>query len=471
MYFNLVACAIVKNEADNLAEWIEYHRLIGIEHFYIFDNNSRDSIRPILEKYINYGVVTLLDWPFVPGQLPAYNYAAKVFGHTTNWMAFIDLDEFIFLPSGKLLPDFLSAFGDADQIMIPFMFFGSSGHLERPLGLTIENYIHRAESVDPVVKSIVRPSAVTYADTHMSLTKDRRTVNEKGERVPEKWRVEKPSGDQIRVNHYYIKSLQDWKEKISRGEVDPTRIKNLELFHKMDFKTPDNSMEPFAKAVRSRLIEMENAPLLPNGYGAWSNFSEITYMRPWLVESHRVILAIEKKIAAYKGFDQSRLKVDRGIDHAILQIWDSNYNVDVDDACVLADSQTEFELLALAIGSRTIEITPADANKGYFGEIHLLADTLGNSSRNLTLPRSENGRNYVEFFIRTRQECLCRFDLTGEDAASSRYSTSRAVRLFPGLTIGTFTLSHRSFTAKQLDISLVGITGPNVIWVCLRRFV
>lgn len=30
----LAVCAIFRDEAPYLAEWIEFHRLVGVEHFY-----------------------------------------------------------------------------------------------------------------------------------------------------------------------------------------------------------------------------------------------------------------------------------------------------------------------------------------------------------------------------------------------------------------------------------------------------
>ena len=34
---------MLRDEADALVEWIEYHRLLGVEHFYIYDNNRCSS--------------------------------------------------------------------------------------------------------------------------------------------------------------------------------------------------------------------------------------------------------------------------------------------------------------------------------------------------------------------------------------------------------------------------------------------
>jgi hypothetical protein len=41
--FYLAMCAIAKNEGRYLQEWIEYHKLLGVEMFYIYDNESTDN--------------------------------------------------------------------------------------------------------------------------------------------------------------------------------------------------------------------------------------------------------------------------------------------------------------------------------------------------------------------------------------------------------------------------------------------
>ena len=38
--YNVAVCAIFKNEAPYLKEWIEFNHLVGVEHFYLYNNNS-----------------------------------------------------------------------------------------------------------------------------------------------------------------------------------------------------------------------------------------------------------------------------------------------------------------------------------------------------------------------------------------------------------------------------------------------
>ena len=49
-------CAIFKNEGHNLKEWIEYHKLIGIDHIYLYNNFSDDNYHETLLQYMNLGV-------------------------------------------------------------------------------------------------------------------------------------------------------------------------------------------------------------------------------------------------------------------------------------------------------------------------------------------------------------------------------------------------------------------------------
>ena len=46
-----------RNEAAYLKEWIEYHHLAGVEHFWLYNNNSTDQWQDVLQPYIDWGIV------------------------------------------------------------------------------------------------------------------------------------------------------------------------------------------------------------------------------------------------------------------------------------------------------------------------------------------------------------------------------------------------------------------------------
>lgn len=49
--------AIIRNEADNLEEWLDYHIAAGVDIFYIYDDDSNDNIAEVLAPYIKDGIV------------------------------------------------------------------------------------------------------------------------------------------------------------------------------------------------------------------------------------------------------------------------------------------------------------------------------------------------------------------------------------------------------------------------------
>src|SRR5438132_10410475 len=86
--YNISICAIFKNEAPYLKEWIEFHRLVGIDHFYLYNLGSTDRYRDVLKDYVKQGIVSLIQWPDLSKnqsdeifalcvQIPAYENAIK----------------------------------------------------------------------------------------------------------------------------------------------------------------------------------------------------------------------------------------------------------------------------------------------------------------------------------------------------------------------------------------------------------
>jgi hypothetical protein len=108
--YTFSVCALFKNEEKYLKEWIEYHKMIGVDHFYLYDNGSKDRSSHVLAPYIREGLVTLIPWPdrcseqeseipslwVLSTQLTAYENAAKYAAlKQTKWLAFIDVDEYL----------------------------------------------------------------------------------------------------------------------------------------------------------------------------------------------------------------------------------------------------------------------------------------------------------------------------------------------------------------------------------------
>src|SRR5436190_16826680 len=96
---HLALCAIYRWEADYLREWVAFHRLVGVERFFLYDHESTDGHRSELAPFVDDGTALIHDWPVNPGQREAYDHCVAEHGHESRWIAFIDIDEFLFSPS------------------------------------------------------------------------------------------------------------------------------------------------------------------------------------------------------------------------------------------------------------------------------------------------------------------------------------------------------------------------------------
>lgn len=128
--YRLSLCLIFKNEALFLKEWLDYHLTIGIDHFYLYNNNSDDNFREVLKKYIEDGTVTLIEWPEQNSQFKCYKHCYETYRNESNWISFLDADEFICPKYQTNINDWLKDFDKYPAINIQFLMFGTNGQLK-----------------------------------------------------------------------------------------------------------------------------------------------------------------------------------------------------------------------------------------------------------------------------------------------------------------------------------------------------
>jgi hypothetical protein len=261
----LAACVVYRDEAPYLAEWLEFGRLVGIERFFLYDNVSVDNHREVLEPYIADGLVVLYDWPmpYVPGQREAYNHCIANHCEEARWIAFIDVDEFLFSPTYRPVPEVLKEFERWPGVAVNAPRFGTSGHLTKPGGLVIENYVtHMRQDSDRIVKSIVDPAAVeSSAGAHVFNYLRRSAVDERGYPV-HIGATKTPSFERLRINHYYWKSVEELTERQTGRTAGPGRawrepptaeqIARLEAEHGERDETILPYVEPLREALARR---------------------------------------------------------------------------------------------------------------------------------------------------------------------------------------------------------------------------
>ena len=246
----LAICAIFKNEADYLHEWLIFHHSIGVERFYLFDDDSTDDFMRILRPWIKRGIV-VLNSTKGNDQVTIYNRCLLATQKSAEWLAFIDLDEFLFSPTGCSLPEVLAGFTDAAAIFVYWALFGSNGHIEKPNMPVMEAYTRcispetsRHDTFnhgDPTSseyvsgwardgKSIVRTNRVVAMSAHRPQQVVNGAVVDENFRPIQSSAVARRSSNEpisyalLRINHYWAKSRQDMEDRVNKGSIyDRTR--------------------------------------------------------------------------------------------------------------------------------------------------------------------------------------------------------------------------------------------------------
>jgi hypothetical protein len=89
-------CLLAKNENDYINEWLEWHLNLGVEHFYIYDNDSTiPLINSINKDFLQYCTIIDFPSPRKHTQKEAYKHCLDNYKQDNEWIAFIDGDEFI----------------------------------------------------------------------------------------------------------------------------------------------------------------------------------------------------------------------------------------------------------------------------------------------------------------------------------------------------------------------------------------
>lgn len=250
--YNVVICGMFKNEAPFLKEWVEYHLLIGFEHFYLYNNNSDDNYKEVLNPYIERGIVTLNDWPYQQAQIEGYKHFYDHYRNECNWFSYLDIDEFFCLKEEISIYEWLKKHGHYPVIYINWLMFGTSGLMQHDYNkLVIEQYVNCWEELNSCGKCLINANydIPVFDGTVHHATKTQINflyVNVKilpfdqfgkvyrGE-VPYKYDTTQRTRSTIQINHYWSKAWDIYDSKRKKTDVffkdNPKSDLNYFYFH------------------------------------------------------------------------------------------------------------------------------------------------------------------------------------------------------------------------------------------------
>lgn len=161
--YAIAACA--RWESKFIVEWLNYYRAIGFDHVFLYCND--DDPTELYEKVLPYTLgeapfVTFRYFPVQGEQLRMYSHFLTNDQKNCEWISFFDVDEYLRLPRGMSIGEFVSNIGaNADCILFNWVFFGPDGHKETPGVSIITHYKRRQSTLHPFTKYIARSNVLT----------------------------------------------------------------------------------------------------------------------------------------------------------------------------------------------------------------------------------------------------------------------------------------------------------------------
>jgi hypothetical protein len=258
--------SIFKDESDYLKEWIEFHLLVGVDKFYLVNNNSIDGYQEVLKHYISSGIVEIFDLDvditnndpsFKNEQIIVHHWIKKLNEIVKNlkedWVIHVSTDEFLYPTEKDNIKEVLKEYDETvGEVSVNWTLFGNSGiHLKNG-DLLIENLTK--SSLDDHehnfhVKPIFKPKSVSnIPSVHFTYLKPEyikvdATGNQHNFRT--NYEVNKRVHSPLHINHYRLRDLS-WTEK---------KIMMYKLWDRSDFLSLDKSYNDIENYKIFRFIE------------------------------------------------------------------------------------------------------------------------------------------------------------------------------------------------------------------------
>jgi hypothetical protein len=244
--YEFIMAAMFKNEAPYLREWILYHKMVGVEHFWLYDNESTDNWKEVLAPFIEEGLVDVIpcrnedfniekkeEYPFTLQVCMMREVLKKAKGQT-KWIAILDIDEFLLPRKEKTVTECLDAhFSEASAVFVNWLNFGTGGISVapgEPLLCKLTAASMRSYPKNGNGKSIWRPEDVLEDDAwwiHWAPLKedasyvngDGNIVSFEGEGATWDWQMH---DKHLRIHHYFLRDENFFLQKrlgaAQRGE-------------------------------------------------------------------------------------------------------------------------------------------------------------------------------------------------------------------------------------------------------------
>lgn len=323
--FDVVCMTIVKNEENNIIEWIKYNLSIGIEHIYIYDDMSQINLKSYLKTKlddfefksltiyrINNDVFSeyvdndLFKKYFSNKQEYIINYFIKNNPGISQFCLFCDIDEYIeFFGNYKNIYEVIKSFTEFkyDGIYLYSIFYGTSYNIVSQKNTSVfDTYNRCGTRYEELGKSIIKLNSFNSND-FINVHTIKNNLH--------KFNLDSKLFDlPIHINHYVTKSVFEFLSKKLKEEIGTNfgakrspnyiynmLIKNNDLIRLFFNNCVNNFKEKYAfnkpkYFEGSNLLNLKNKMIIPENVTydflkyLKENIENLNYYTPNLLKSN-----------------------------------------------------------------------------------------------------------------------------------------------------------------------------------------
>lgn len=179
--YELAIVCMFRDSGFYLKEWIAFHRLVGVQHFYLCNNGSTDEYLHILQPYIDAGIVELSHDPREAKSVddfertihrPFFSSTIRKVRGIVHWLACIDSDEFLIPSVGTDLLSVLNQdkYKDYGGISVNWQCYGTKGIRRIAPGQLLVDKLDwksvKDDGINRHLKVVVQPHRTLSWDIH-----------------------------------------------------------------------------------------------------------------------------------------------------------------------------------------------------------------------------------------------------------------------------------------------------------------
>lgn len=224
----LYVLACFAREGAYLEEWVTYYLTLGFDRVVLLDKNRGEDDADVIKR-VSCSCVTVVDKrsvPFTMGhQAALYNEFYRTL-RPIDWCLFVDIDEFLTLPTMTLL-EYLSSAGRSgcDVIKINWMVYANNGKIRREPGGVLQRFPRPVMPLDfkigsctwnGLIKTLARGGLrARFRGVHTLAGGSFRRCNGRLEPASrDEYFLVPPTFDVAHIRHFFCKSQEEYEEKV-----------------------------------------------------------------------------------------------------------------------------------------------------------------------------------------------------------------------------------------------------------------